>query len=178
MSVKELCVVRLRTLESVDENADCCRMLVSEAREKFQARVASARRIEVDELDPLSAVEHMVDFFADTEAENAEYEAVYLTWGTYNRYDGLGPEFQYVVWRQLFVAGTAPEDADDGIWELEIRFGFTPDAETEGVGAGGLDCDSPEGAANFKALVAALRATELVRARTPASVEFTFGQGG
>ena len=153
-------------------------MLISEARETFEASVASERGIPVNELDPESAVGLILDFFVAAEAENVAYEAVYLNWGTYDRRDGLGRLFEYVVWRQFFVAGTEPEDVDDGIWELEICYRFASDEQSDAAGSGGLDCDSRERVDEFKDLVSALPATEIARARVPVSVDFTFGQGG
>jgi hypothetical protein len=152
-------------------------MRTAEAKEAFESLVAS-RGLQADTLDASSAVDILLDFFAGHRADDVEFEAVYLNWGTVDWHDGTGPTFDYVIWRQFFVAGTPPEDADDGIWELEYRFTYAPGPESDALGSGGEMCEGPDDVARFRAHVEALPASAYAWRTSPLAVEFRFGRGG
>ncbi len=152
-------------------------MRTADAKETYERLVAS-RGLTAANRDPPSAVGSLLDFFVSTRADDAEFDAVYLTWGTYDSGHGEERSFQYSIWRQFFVAGTPSEDADDGIWELEFCYHYRPEAETTRLGRGGEICAGPGDAQEFRNLVEGLPASACASRSTPDRVEFRFGQGG
>jgi hypothetical protein len=138
-------------------------------------RFVSARGMQAANLDPPTAVDLLIEFFVAVRADDVEFEGVYVNWGTYDWHDGNGSSFQYSVWRQFVVAGSGD---DEGIWELEFRFHFRPDPETEGLGSGGEMCLSPGSAEAFRETVAELPASGYAARSLPQRVAFSFLPGG
>jgi hypothetical protein len=144
--------------------------------EEFLAR----RGLTVSTLGVDLMIDALLDFYVSAPADDTEDglgDAVFLEWGTYDWDDGAGRRFQYSLRRQFFVASTPPDDADDGIWELELQYRCAPDLSAEGLGAGGEMCDSRSDVAPFRAMLHEHVATAFVRAN-PHPFTLTFDQGG
>jgi hypothetical protein len=50
----------------------------------------------------------LVDFYVSEEADDVDYDVLYVNYGTYDSHEGKGASYEYVMWRQFFVSGTAP----------------------------------------------------------------------
>jgi hypothetical protein len=118
-------------------------VLVSEARAAFE-RFATERGAVMASLDPASALGLLVDFYIEVRAEDADTydgsDAISVEWGALGGTDDL---FSYTLRRSFYVDETAPEDADYGIWSLEINFVYRPNDETAALGLGSVRCEDP-----------------------------------
>jgi hypothetical protein len=146
---------------------------IADAKTAFEGVLAQEGR-DADDLDIASAFSRLLDFFLSTPAEDAEFEAFFLNWGTY-AFDAE-PTFQYTFWRQFYARDES--DESEGIWELEYSFHFRPDGETTGLDSGGEMCADPSDANEFRRLVDALPATQYVLRSTPMRSSFVFQPGG
>ena len=139
------------------------------------------RGLTVESLDSGAAMVLLVDFYANVRADDVDIDELgdmlFLERGTYDWHDGAGRRFEYSLRRQLFVADTPPEDADDRIWILELRCRYEPSDETEPIGSGSEGCSSPDNAHVFAAVVTEHPATAFVRSR-PRQFDLRFGQDG
>lgn len=83
---------------------------------------------DLNELNADQAVTVMLDFYRDQRAEDCDLEAdgdmLLYQWGTYDW--GSGRFFEFDLTRQ-FITGSDVDD--DDIWQLSLKFEFTPTDE-------------------------------------------------
>ena len=155
------------------------RMRVADARSVLEDLARSDGQ-EVETLTPPEAVGLMVRFYSEIRADDVDLacagDQLFVSWGTWDW--GEGPSFQYSIRRQFYVADTSPDQADDGIWSLELLFRYEPTPESATLGSGSEGCDLPQEAERVREVVATLAATQYAKRTPPAQVEFTFRQDG
>ncbi|HEY6277636.1 MAG TPA: hypothetical protein VIX86_15025 [Streptosporangiaceae bacterium] len=101
-------------------------MRTNEAEGAFR-RYLERRGLVVSRLNAEEAVDTAIGFFESERADDVEAEMgdmLLFQWGTYDWHDGNGPSFQFELARQFVVAGFAPDQADDAMWQLHLTLHY------------------------------------------------------
>lgn len=156
------------------------RVRILEALEALRA-FAALRQVKLDSIEPAAALGLFVDFYVDVRAEDADDELggaadfIFVSWGTWDWNDGL---FRYGLSRHFFLAGTPDEDADDGIWALDVDFYYPPTPETAAFGHGAEQCEDPHEAEQFRSVAADLPVTRWVQHAPAARLDVALRRDG
>ncbi len=156
-------------------------MRVAQTEDRFRTLLAADGSSD-SPLEPASAAMRLFDFYENERVEDVDIDelcdTLFMEWGTYDWHDGRGLHFVYSLRRQFVLQGTSSDEADDGIWMLEVGFMRDPTQQTDLLGAGGESCLSLADLHDFRRLVAQHPATEFARSHVAATAYLTLQQGG
>jgi hypothetical protein len=118
-------------------------MRTNEAEAVFR-RYLEQRGLVVSRLTAEEAADAAIGFFESERADDVEAETgdmLLFQWGTYDWHDGNGPSFQLELARQFVLAGFAPDQADDAMWQLRLTLHYPASEAADALGAGHKWCE-------------------------------------
>ena len=167
-------------------------MLAKDAKSEFERYLAVRGEPDAG-LTPERALGAMLAFYREVRAEDCDLAAdgdmLLAQWGGFGLKDGGSqsgsqkpgrvqrePYFVFDITRQFIPAGA--ENDDDEIFQLAVRFKFALSDELRGLKNGNRWCRTPAELAEFEDFIRSQPAFALVRSRTDARVDVSYGQAG
>jgi hypothetical protein len=152
----------------------------NEAEAAFR-RYLEQRGLVASQLSAEEAVDAAIGFFESERADDVEAEMgdmLLFQWGTYDWHDGSGSSFQFELARQFVVAGSAPEQADDAMWQLRLTLHYPPSGAADAVGAGDRWCERVADVGAFRTFIRTTPALTFAAGAGPDRVELSLDQVG
>jgi len=117
-------------------------------------------------------VEAMIRFYREVHATDCDLERdgdmLLVQWGVYDW--GKGEHFEFDLTRQFIPV----KDEEPEMWQLSLKYQFTPDDELRSIGEGNKWWSLPAKVAEFREYVKGLPVYMRVRTRTSPKCEISF----